>query len=235
MRVALMQPYFFPYIGYFDLLASSDLFVFYDDAAYSRGGWVSRNRVAADGKDFNYIRLTLERAPLGTPINDIRLKDPEEDRNHLLSVLHNVYRKAPYYKAVVAVVERALKDLDGSLSQAAAASILSCAEYIGVHASIKYSKSIDYDRALGPEAKVISICKSLDASSYVNLSGGRELYSEAEFLSNDLSLSFAEPADFSYEVERRAFVPNLSIIDAMMWVDPTVIRKYLSVRSERFS
>ncbi len=233
MKVALMQPYFFPYIGYFDLLASSDLFVFYDDAAYSRGGWVSRNRVAAEGKEFNYIRLTLNRAPLGTPINGVRLKALEEDRHHLLSLLHNVYRKAPYYNEVVAVIEKVFCDGSGSLARVAAASICSCAEYIGLGTAITYSNTIDYDRTLGPQGKVISICKSINANHYVNLSGGRDLYCEPEFLRNEISLRFTEPTDFSYDTGNRPFVPNLSIIDTMMWVDPVEIRKYLLVRSER--
>lgn len=233
MRVALMQPYFFPYIGYFDLLASSDLFVFYDDAAYSRGGWVSRNRVAADGKEFNYIRLTVDRAPLGTPINGVRLKSPEDDRNHLLSLLHNVYRRAPYYNEVVAVIEKVFCDGGGGLSQVAAASICSCAEYLGLGAPVLYSSAIEYDRAMGAQGKVISICKSINASHYVNLTGGRELYCESEFLRNDISLIFTEPADFLYDTGKRPFVPNLSIIDVMMWVDPLEIKKYLLARSER--
>ena len=228
-----MQPYFFPYIGYFDLLASTDIFVAYDDADFSKNGWINRNRIASNVKDFNYIRLTAGHVPLGTPINAVRIKSAQSDLDAIKANIYAAYRKAPYFGAVAALIDDVFSTPDDGLASLATRSVSLAAARMDIKPTVINSSTLDYDRSLTAAEKIISICKGIGADTYVNLSGGRELYDVETFARHGLSLQFTTPCDLTYSTGDRDFVPNLSIIDAMMWASPETLSEFLHERADR--
>lgn len=228
--VSVMQPYLFPYLGYFDLLAQSDCFAFYDDAAFSKGGWYNRNRTLSSKEgSWEYLGVSVRRAPLGTQCRDMKLADKEGDLRRILTKLQ-FYKEAPYFKEVSAIVSSTFAETGDSLADLAMQSVSQCAEYVGVTPEICITSTIEYDRTLGAEDKVISICCALGATGYLNLSGGRALYDRRMFAANGLELAFTSAEPIEYEQPSTPFVPNLSVIDAMMWVPPGDINAMLRSR-----
>ncbi|WP_321820028.1 MULTISPECIES: WbqC family protein [unclassified Burkholderia] len=229
MKTALMQPYFFPYLGYFDLVVSSDLFVFYDDAAFSKNSWYNRNRILAPNKEWEYVRVSVQGAPLGTPVKEIRLSNKAGDLARTNSLLQ-AYRRAPYYKDVVALVNETFESSDDHLANAAANSIKRSAAYLGLDCRFTRSSELEYARDQDAVQKVIGVCKAVGATQYVNLPGGRELYDPEVFSRQGLELSFTPVLDLTYPVSGFDFVPSLSIIDVLMWCAPQSICSYLISR-----
>lgn len=227
--VSLMQPYFFPYLGYFDLLSSSDVFVFYDDAAFSKNGWYNRNRIYNPSREWEYIRLAVRKSPLQTPCNLVILADKEKDRAKLLQQLAQ-YKKAPFYQPVMDLVEKTFADSEDDLASVAIASVELCAKYIGLDCTVKKSSEMTYDQNGNALTKVLDICKITQAERYLNVPGGRALYSSGDFEKEGLALAFTSSDAIEYETARRDFVPYLSILDALMWVSPDVLKQKLSQR-----
>ncbi|WP_063901993.1 WbqC family protein [Burkholderia ubonensis] len=229
MKAALMQPYFFPYLGYFDLAASSDLFVFYDDAAFSKNSWYNRNRVLAPNKEWEYVRVSVQGASLGTSVKEIKLSNKAGDLARTNSLLQ-VYRRAPYYKEVVALVNETFESSDDYLANVAVGSVKRSAAYLALECRFSRSSDLEYARDQDAVQKVISVCKAVGATRYVNLPGGRELYDVDVFSRQGLELSFTPVLDLTYPVSGFDFVPSLSIIDVLMWCSPQTIRSYLISR-----
>ncbi|KVU36011.1 hypothetical protein WK68_18655 [Burkholderia ubonensis] len=224
-----MQPYFFPYLGYFDLAASSDLFVFYDDAAFSKNSWYNRNRVLAPNKEWEYVRVSVQGASLGTSVKEIKLSNKAGDLARTNSLLQ-VYRRAPYYKEVVALVNETFESSDDYLANVAVGSVKRSAAYLALECRFSRSSDLEYARDQDAVQKVISVCKAVGATRYVNLPGGRELYDVDVFSRQGLELSFTPVLDLTYPVSGFDFVPSLSIIDVLMWCSPQTIRSYLISR-----
>ncbi|CAI8813119.1 WbqC family protein [Pseudomonas zeae] len=229
MKVALMQPYFFPYLGYFDLIASANLFVFYDDAAFSKNSWYNRNRILASNKEFEYIRVSVKNASLGTPVREVFLKDKRADLSRTNGLLQ-AYRRAPYYKEVTALVNETFEFSDDNLSNIAMHSIKRITTYLELDKQFLCSSDVAYERDQDAISKVISVCKAVGAEQYVNLPGGRSLYDTDFFSQQGLALSFTPTLDFTYAVSGFDFVPSLSIIDVLMWCSPQTVRSYLISR-----
>ncbi|UYZ09255.1 WbqC family protein [Agrobacterium salinitolerans] len=226
---SLMQPYFFPYLGYFDLLCHSDTFVFYDDASFSKNGWYNRNRIYNDKQDWEYIRVSLRKAPLGTACTEIVLADKAKDRERLLRQLA-VYRTAPFYNVVVGLVEEVFDRSGNTLADIAVMSIVTCARHIGLTCNIARSSEINYDRKQSAFLKIVDICRLTTADTYLNSSGGRSLYCSTDFRREGLELLFTPSHAAEYVPVGQRFVPYLSILDAMMWVGPETLRLELSKR-----
>ena len=227
--ISLMQPYFFPYLGYFDLLCSSDTFVFYDDVAFSKNGWFNRNRIYSASQNWEYIRVAVRKSPLSTPCNQIGLVDKASDRSKLLRQLGN-YRKSPYYYEVSGLVDRIFDSSDDDLASVAMKSVELCADYIGIDSEIKRSSDMTYDVNAKSLCKVLAICRITKAERYLNLPGGRELYCSDDFAKNGLELAFTPSDAVKYEPRGRAFVPYLSVLDALMWEAPGELKRKLCRR-----
>lgn len=229
LKIALMQPYFFPYVGYFDLVASSDIFVFYDDAAFSKNGWYNRNRILSRNKEWEYIRVSVRRGPLGSQCNTITLHDKQADLNRTKALLQ-VYAKAPFWAEVMALVDAVFANSGETLASVAAQSVIETCKYLELPLQVAWSSELNYDRGAPALAKILQICKHFGATDYVNAPGGQTLYNSTEFAAAGLKLHFTRLTDLSYAVEGFNFVPNLSIIDVLMWLSPSEVRQYLSCR-----
>ncbi|MFC0876132.1 WbqC family protein [Saccharicrinis sp. FJH2] len=223
MKVAIMQPYFFPYIGYYQLIHSVDKFVIYDDVNYIKQGWISRNRVLSNGESI-YFTLNLKGASSNKYINEIEVGD---NKVKLLKTIKQNYSKASNFDSIFPLVETILNNNESNLAQFLTYSIKSICSFLEINTEIYNSVDLGNDKSLKGEEKVIDICKVLNADMYINSIGGKTLYSYDHFQSHNIELKFLKSREFKYNQFKNSFVPWLSIIDVMMFNSITEIRKYL--------
>jgi hypothetical protein len=216
MRLAIMQPYLFPYLGYFQLAASVDRFVFYDDVAFIKNGWINRNRILLGGVP-HYLTTPLTGASSSRRIEEIRVQPRQHWMPKLLELLRHAYARAPQYGAVNRLVERVLSDDTDSIAQLAARSVSQTCEYLDVDTTFVPTSTGYGNSTLKSEARVIDICIREQASTYVNLPGGRALYSREAFANAGVDLEFVDTALPPYAQFGAPFVPGLSIIDVLMF------------------
>lgn len=222
MKLSIMQPYLFPYIGYFQLINSTDQFIVYDNIKYTKKGWINRNRYLQNGSDAIFS-LPIKQDSDYLDIRDRQIAD-SFNRDKLLNQIKGAYHRAPYFSQTFSLVEKVLRFEDTNLFNFLYNSIVETCEYIGIVTDIRISSSIPIDHSLKGEEKVIALCAAADANIYINASGGKELYSKAAFSSAGIDLKFIEPKPYVYQQYQNEFVPWLSIIDVMMFNSLDVIR-----------
>jgi hypothetical protein len=210
-----MQPYFFPYIGYFQLIAAVDLFVLYDNIQYTKKGWINRNRILLNGSD-TFISLPLKK---DSDTLDVRERELAADfkPGKLLAQLDGAYRKAPYFEQTMSLVEPILRHDTKNLFTFLHHSLVKTCEYLGIATQIQVSSAIDIDHTLKGRDKVIAVCRSTGAQTYVNAIGGQSLYAPEDFLREGIELRFIRSQALSYEQFGAPFVPWLSLIDVLMF------------------
>lgn len=217
-RVAIMQPYLFPYIGYFHLIHASALFVFYDDVQFIKGGWINRNRILSQGGDLLFT-VPLASASISRPINDTAPAADPRWKNKFYKRLKQSYAKAPFFAKVVDPVMGVFSKEYGSISDMAIESIVSVFAYL--HAPFAYTRSSicsPETKGLEKSDRLIEITRSLGHRHYVNPTGtGKNLYSKPYFLERGVVLSFVESKSIEYSQFVNPFVPWLSIIDVLMF------------------
>ena len=222
-----MQPYFLPYIGYFQLIHAVDKFIIYDNIQFTKKGWINRNRILQEGND-EYITLPLKKDSDYLNIDDRWLANSyEADINKLLRKIGNAYKQAPYYNEVFPILRLILTYKDHNLFKFVLNSILTICEYLDINNEIIISSTLPINHQLKAQDKVIAICNALNASHYINLSGGMELYSKKVFKQQHLDLNFIKMGSVTYPQFKKKFVPNLSIIDAMMFSSKLEIKNYV--------
>ena len=215
MKLAIMQPYFFPYIGYFQLINEADVFVIYDDVNYIKGGWLNRNYILSQGKP---QLLTLE--TIGASSNKL-INQVQVGRNHkkILKTLRQSYAKAPYFDDVFSVIEEILYSPELNLARFLELSLGRICKYLEISCKLTVSSELDKNNNMRGEEKVLEICNLLDATQYINAPGGKALYNYSSFDEKGIKLSFIETRAVQYQQLNSKFVPNLSIIDVMMFND----------------
>jgi hypothetical protein len=223
MRVAVMQPYFFPYVGYWQLINSADMFVIYDDVNYINRGWINRNRILING-EAHMITLSLQQSSQNKQINNILVGS---NKGKILKTISNVYKKAPYFTEVYLLVEELMNDNEQRLSKFLGNTIQSLTKYLELSTKIVYSSDLAFDRQKKGQDKIIEIAEYLQASTYVNLIGGKALYENMAFQQREIKLEFLESNNFNYKQFSNYFVPWLSIIDVMMFNNISEIKFYL--------
>ncbi|MBY0433343.1 MAG: WbqC family protein [Cyclobacteriaceae bacterium] len=212
-----MQPYFFPYIGYFQLAASVDRFVVYDNIQFSKRGWINRNRILVNGAD-EFITLPLKRDSDYLDIEKRQLADSFDiDKAKILRKIKECYRKAPYLEVAFPVIEWVFDYPSRNLFLFVFNSLKEVCRYLDIPVEFIVSSSIDVDHTLKAEKKVLGIVKAMGAETYINLPGGLNLYSREEFESCGIALKFIQPGAISYQQFDHPFVPWLSIIDLIMF------------------
>lgn len=214
MRVAIMQPYFFPYIGYFQLINAVDIFVFYDDVNFIKNGWVNRNRILINGQA-SYYTLQLKDASSFKLINGITFTD---NRNKLLKSVAVSYCKAPFFKDIYDLLERCLNITTNKVSIIAMNSVIEVSNYLNINtvfevSSEKYQETKGIDRT----KRILAICTKKQATSYINAIGGEKLYDKSYFNEHNIELSFIKTNKIVYNQFKNDFVPWLSIIDILMF------------------
>jgi hypothetical protein len=224
-----MQPYFFPYIGYFQLINAVDEFIVYDNIEYSKKGWINRNRILLNGKDvFISIPLKKESDYLNVDKRSLS-EDWTVQRKHILNKIEGAYRKAPYFKTVYPVIEAAILFEENNLFQFIFHSLQLTREYLGISTELIISSTIPVDHKLKAEEKVIGICKARNASTYINAIGGVKLYNTERFRQENIYLHFLKTGNIHYIQFNDSFLPELSIVDVMMFNDRKAITNALNL------
>jgi hypothetical protein len=215
MKLGIMQPYLFPYIGYFSLISKVDKFVFLDDVNYIKRGWINRNRLIFSGQ-VSYFTIPLESASQNNLIYEIKIHQNNFWQKKLKKTLFESYKKAPFYKNVSALFEEVLFTEEQSLSEVAKTSIIATTQYLGIPHNFVLSSSLYKNTSILGQDRILDICLKESAEKYWNLPGGRELYSLEKFKQNKIALEFVEPNFIAYPQFSKDFNPGLSIIDVMM-------------------
>lgn len=230
MKAAIMQPYFLPYIGYFQLIAAVDLFIVYDNIKYTKKGWINRNRMLQNGKDVMFS-LPLKNDSDYLDVCDRKLA-ADFNRDKLLNQFKGAYRHAPYFAHTFPLVEQIVRHEETNLFRFLHHSIVKTCEHLGIATEIQVSSSISIDHNLKNQDKVLALCEAVSADTYVNAIGGMELYSKEAFRSKEIDLKFIKSKPFTYTQFGDDFVPWLSIVDVMMFNPPNTIQTCISTNLE---
>ena len=214
-RVAIMQPYYFPYIGYFQLIASVDLFILYDNIKYTKKGWINRNRILRNGKDVMFS-LPLKAGSDSLDVLDRRVSETF-DPAKLLHQLQASYHRAPFFFETMDLVKKAHACEDKTLYGFLAYALGCVCTHLGLTTEIRTSSSVQIDHMLKGEEKVLAICEAVGAMTYINSIGGVDLYSREAFERRGVVLQFLRSTPFVYSQMQEKFVPWLSIIDVLMF------------------
>lgn len=219
MKISVMQPYFFPYLGYFSLIQDSDIFVVLDNVQYIRRGWMNRNKIIGNNQKPEYFHLTTIKAPQKTKTSDVLIDHSRDWKSALLDKL-NVYKKtAPYYEETCKMV-RELIDYDtDSLCEMNVHILEQLCVKLGITTKFIYASELDLDYSRINEADDwgLEISRVLNANDYINLCGGRGLYSTNKYKNEEISLQFIENQLNFYNQKTEMFIKSLSIIDVMMF------------------
>jgi hypothetical protein len=215
-KIAIMQPYFFPYIGYFQLIKAVDYFVFYDDVCFINRGWINRNRVLVN-KNPNFITIPLVGASQNRLINEIQIIQENKWQKKLLRTLSLNYAKAPYFNEVMLLVENVITRSNQSLAQFSANSVVEVAKYLSMNTTFFFSSELEFGKKTTDRAdRLVEIVNGFKANTYINPEGGKALYSKVFFESYGIDLKFIKPHLIEYRQNCDEFVPGLSIIDVLM-------------------
>lgn len=226
MRLGIMQPYFLPYIGYFQLIAAVDQFIVYDNIKYTKKGWINRNRFLQNGKDAMFS-LSLKKDSDSLDVCERELAT-DFDRERLLNQLRGAYRRAPHFEQTFPLIEQVVRYPEPNLFLFLYNGIAQVCAHLGITTKIIVSSEVDIDHQLRAQDKVLALCEALDATAYVNAIGGVELYSKKTFQAKGVELQFIQSKPFDYVQFDDAFVPWLSIIDVLMFNPVGVVQSQLT-------
>lgn len=225
-----MQPYFMPYIGYWQLINAVDKFVLLDDVNYIVRGYINRNSILVNGKPYRFT-IPIEKASQNKLIMETKLSFTLDKKQDLLLTIYNAYRKAPCHDKVMSVIEDIVNNSENDLTAFIRYSIKKIIEYLGINTELLVSSKIDKKLLLKGEGRIIEICKKLEADVYINPCGGRELYHQETFAEQNIELYFLDmkKKDIVYDQKQREFIENLSIIDVLMFNAVDKIQNFLKM------
>ena len=230
MRLAIMQPYFLPYVGYFQLIAAVDVFILYDNIKYTKKGWINRNRMLLNGSD-TMFSLPLKKDSDSLDVAQRELAS-DFDRKKLLNQFKGAYAHAPYFAKTWPLLESIVNCEDSNLFRYIYRSIIDICKHLDIKTKIYISSEISIDHKLKAQDKVLALCRAIGADTYINAIGGTELYNRNVFLKHDVELKFIRSKPFEYAQFREPFVPWLFIVDVMMFNPLDVVRACVATNYE---
>ncbi len=228
MKVGIMQPYFVPYIGYWQLMNAVDMYVVYDDVNYINRGWINRNRILVEGQP-KYFNVPMTGASQNKRIFEVKVNHDSKLIEKNLRMIECAYRRAPFYQEVYDLLEKILYCGKNDLGSYIMCSFHTICAYLKIETELIFSSSLDKNNDLRGKDKIISICELLKATEYYNAIGGKELYSKEEFGERGIALRFVRTDKIEYPQFGNEFQPNLSIIDVMMFNSVERIQEMLSM------
>jgi len=221
-----MQPYLFPYLGYFQLIASSDIFVFYDDVDFIKQGWINRNKILINDNP-HVFTVPCHNASSNETIKDVVVHE-DWRRDKLLKKFRMTYSNAPCFDSAFPLIERVLQASERRVGRLAESSVRQVADYLGLEVDFFRSSDLDVDPSLGRADRLITLTKHFGASTYVNMEGGKELYDKPYFADRGIELLFLTPHLPKYsQYTGDSFHSGLSVIDVMMNVEREAIQSML--------
>lgn len=231
MKLGIMQPYFFPYIGYFQLINFADQWIVFDDAQYIRHGWINRNRILHPQKGWQYITVPLLKHQHKDPIKNIYINTQEKWEQKIIGQLVR-YKKAPYYKETVSLVKECFENKAQTITELNVKSLSLVCNYLNINFNYKVSSLSDFDYSHVYDAGdwAWTISSQMRASEYINPVGGLNLFDKNKFLNSGIKISFLECLnnEIKYSQIISNFEANLSIIDILMFCSVEEIKQLLS-------
>lgn len=224
-----MQPYIFPYIGYFQLINAVDKFVFYDDVNYIKQGWINRNKILVSNKDYLFT-IPLKNASPFSLISEIYISRDlfSKWKSKFLQSLNQSYKKASNFENTINLIESVFQKEYVTISQLSIESIKTISEFIGIKTEFVISSETYQNKELGRQERLIDICRQEKANHYINAIGGQELYKKEDFLKEQIRLDFIKTLPIEYKQFNNEFVPWLSIIDVLMFNEKNKITEFLN-------
>lgn len=228
-KTAIMQPYIFPYLGYFQLINAVDTFVFYDDVNFIKRGWINRNNILVNGQSFLFS-IPLQKASQNCLINETKLNFSLKWKEDFFKTLEHNYYKAPFYTEVRALVLSVFDNEFDNISDLSCASVIAVSDFLNLNLTFQRSSELYADtKNFNRSDRLIEICKQSDSSCYINPAGGQKLYDKEYFRKRDVELNFMENQLPAYTQFDKGFVNGLSIIDVLMFNDKSSIIKMLNL------
>ncbi len=226
MKLGIMQPYFFPYLGYWQLINAVDKYVVYDDVNYIKGGWISRNNILLNGNS-HMITLPIDGASSYKLIKELRITENIKAREKVLRTICSAYNKAPRFDERYEIIERLILESE-YISELNYRTVLYLSQLLMPEKEIILSSDLSKSNELKGQEKVIHIANILGCDTYINSIGGMDLYSKEEFKKLGIDLFFLKKDSVCYQQYNDDFIDNLSIIDVLMFNSDEEIREMLN-------
>ncbi|MFJ3487677.1 WbqC family protein [Pseudomonas sp. NPDC090202] len=215
--IAMMQPYLFPYLGYFQLINTADVFVLGDDLQYIRSGWVNRNRILANGEP-KLITFPLKKDRFELPINQRQLCDTFSDEaERLIRQIESSYRKAPCFAQVMPLIEHLIRYPERNIAHYTEHAVREICAYMGITTPIVLGSVLNLGTPADKQDRVIRIAKVFASTTFINPEGGSVLYDRPHFAKHGLDVHFFRMGPVEYPQFKQPFVAKLSIIDVLMF------------------
>lgn len=230
MKLGIMQPYFFPYLGYFDLINRTDKWVVFDVVQYQKKSWMNRNRIHHPTEGWQYICAPVSKHDRFSQIKNIRINDSIVIKDKLLSQLAHYKKRAPYYESVCEMAATAFDSMqEETLVDLNVRGLLVVCDYLGIDfdCSVFSKMDINIPAVVHPGQWALEISSALKASEYINPPNGKDIFIESEFSERDIKLTFTSLVDFEYDCHPYEEVSHLSIIDVLMFCSPVEVKQYL--------
>ncbi|MFY7888622.1 MAG: WbqC family protein [Spirosomataceae bacterium] len=226
MKIAIMQPYILPYIGYFQLIKAVDKFIIYDDVHFINRGWINRNRLLVGGKD-SLFTIPLKEASQNKLIHEIEVNWDAAWKSKFLKTLEQSYKKAPFYADVLPLVQASLALDNVPISEVIVENLRILCSYLDIKTEIIASSRSYNNQHLKAQERILDICLQEKAHQYINPIGGLELYDKTVFEEKGMVLNFIKAKAISYPQFKNEFVPWLSILDVLMFNSVAQIQGFL--------
>lgn len=220
MIAGIMQPYFFPYLGYFSLIKHVDRFILFDTVQYIRHGWIERNRILKPNEGWQYFSLPTNKHGREALIKDVEINNTIDWKRKILAQLEHYKKRAPYYSDVVMLLNYIFKDNYNTIVDFNCASLQSVCDYLGITTPIEVFSMMDIqvEGVTMPDEWALKICQNIPGiNEYWNPPGGRSFFDPVKYEKNGIRLLFHEIELQPYQQNRKEFEPGLSVIDAMMF------------------
>ena len=229
MKLAIMQPYFLPYIGYFQLINAVNKFIIYDDVNFIKGGWINKNNLLREHQK-KLFTLPLTDLSSFVTIEKTRIDAKQYPlwSKKFKKTLSHTYKKAPFYIKISELIFSALDTPPQSISNLNTALLKQICSYLSIQTEFVDHSSLYQNSNLHAQERILDICKQEETTHYINPVGGIDLYDKNDFLEKDIQLSFIQSGDISYKQFNHEFIPNLSIIDVLMFNSVDDIKKMLN-------
>jgi hypothetical protein len=216
MKLAIMQPYLFPYIGYYQLINAVDKFVMYDDVTFIKQGWINRNNILLNNRKHLFL-VPIKGISSFKKITETEVDYKFDWIKKMQLTFEQAYKKAPYYKSIMPVIESVFLTKKETISELAVESLIQVSNYLDLTTKFQSTSTIYNNQELKGKNRVIDICLKEKALQYINPIGGQELYQKEDFLKKHINLNFIKTNDITYQQYNNEFVPWLSIIDVLMF------------------
>lgn len=229
MILGAMQPYFFPYLGYFDLINRTDRWIVFDTPQYMREGWVNRNRILHSREGWQYIIVPLRKHARETPINQVEAVEFPDWRRKIINQFTHYRGRAPFYREIIALLEDCFAPREKNLSRINVHCLGKVCRYLGISWAPEIFSEMHLPIGSVEEAAdwALRISEAAGASEYLNPPGGTALYGAERFARHGIRLHIQEDFNFEYECGGYSYIPKLSVLDVLMWVDPVSIKAHL--------